>query len=163
MGKTKEIPMSNKPVIDALKTALADTYTLQLKTQNYHWNVEGRDFAALHALFETQYNELFAAVDEIAERIRALDEKAPGTYAEFSKMTTLEEGDANLDEFGMVRDLYKSNQQITATLKKGVEKAESADDVSTADLLTGRITVHEKAAWMLKSTLAPDQRKKLAA
>lgn len=155
--------MSNKPVIDALKTALADTYTLQLKTQNYHWNVEGRDFAALHALFETQYNELFAAVDEIAERIRALDEKAPGTYAEFSKMTTLEEGDANLDEFGMVRDLYKSNQQITATLKKGVEKAESADDVSTADLLTGRITVHEKAAWMLKSTLAPDQRKKLAA
>lgn len=155
--------MSNKPVIDALKTSLADTYTLQLKTQNYHWNVEGRDFAALHALFENQYNELFAAVDEIAERIRALDEKAPGTYAEFSKLTTLKEGDSSLDEFGMVRDLYQSNLQIAQTLKKGVEKAENADDVSTADLLTGRITVHEKAAWMLKSTLAPDQRKQLAA
>ena len=155
--------MSNKPVIQALKRALADTFTLQLKTQNYHWNVEGRDFAALHQLFENQYNELFAAVDEVAERIRALDEKAPGTYAEFSKLTSLEEGDAGLDEFGMVRDLYRSNLEVAANLKKGVEAAEKADDVSTADLLTGRITVHEKAAWMLKSTLAPENRKKLAA
>lgn len=155
--------MSNKPVTDALKVALADTYTLQLKTQNYHWNVEGRDFAALHALFMTQYTDLFTAADEIAERIRALDAKAPGTYAEFARLSDIEEGDSSLDEFGMVRDLYHSNLQVAANLKKAVEKADSADDVSTADLLTGRITMHEKAAWMLKSTLAPDQRKKLAA
>lgn len=155
--------MSNKPVTDALKVALADTYTLQLKTQNYHWNVEGPLFRSLHLLFEEQYNELFAAVDVIAERIRALGEKAPGTSSEFAKLSKIKEGKAEADEFEMVKDLFQTNHQIVENLKKGVEKAEKADDPATADLLTSRIAAHDKAAWMLKSVLAPAERKKLSA
>ncbi len=155
--------MSNKPVTDALKGVLADTYSLQLKTQNYHWNVEGPLFRSLHLIFEEQYNELFAAVDAIAERIRALGEKAPGTYSEFQKLSKIKEGNSANDEFAMVKDLYQDNQTISANLKKAIEKAEKADDPSSADLLTQRITVHDKAAWMLKSILAPEQRKKLLA
>lgn len=155
--------MSNKPVTDALKTILADTYTLQLKTQNYHWNVEGTHFRSLHLLFEEQYNELFTAVDGIAERIRALGEKAPGTYAEFTKLSKMKEGNANIEDLDMVKDLYQSNQMVSQNLKKALAVAEKADDASTADLLTQRITVHDKAAWMLKSTLPAANRKKLAA
>jgi starvation-inducible DNA-binding protein len=155
--------MSNKPVTEALKAVLADTYSLQLKTQNYHWNVEGPLFRSLHLLFEEQYNELFVAVDGIAERIRALGEKAPGTYSEFAKLSKLKEGDAGADDFTMVRDLYRDNQTLSANLKKAIEKAEKADDAATVDLLTQRISVHDKAAWMLQATLAPEQRKKLLA
>lgn len=155
--------MSNKPVTDALKQALADTYTLQLKTQNYHWNVEGTHFRSLHLLFEEQYNELFAAVDVIAERIRTLGEKAPGSNSEFAKLTKLKEGNANFDDFEMVKDLYNTNLQVAESFKKSIEKAEKADDAATADLFTQRVAVHEKAAWMLKSSLAPNLAKKLAA
>lgn len=155
--------MSNKPVIDALKAILADTYSLQLKTQNYHWNVEGPLFHSLHVMFEEQYNELFSAVDVLAERIRALGEKAPGSYSEFAKLTKMKEAKADADDFEMVKDLYQSNQQLSENLKKALEKAEKADDASTADLFTQRITLHDKAAWMLRAVLAPEQRKKLAA
>lgn len=155
--------MSNKPVTDALKAALADTYTLQLKTQNYHWNVEGTHFRSLHLLFEEQYNELFAAVDVIAERIRTLGEKAPGTNTEFAKLTKVKEGNASFDDFEMVKDLYHTNLQMAQSFKKAIDKAETADDAATADLLTQRVAVHEKAAWFLRSSLAPNLAKKLAA
>lgn len=146
--------MSNKPVTDALKKILADTYTLQLKTQNYHWNVEGPHFRSLHLLFEEQYNELFTAVDSIAERIRALGEKAPGSYAEFAKLTKLKEADDSLEGIALAKDLAKANEQVTKNLKSALAVAEKADDASTADLLTQRITTHDKAAWMLRSIAA---------
>lgn len=146
--------MSNKPVTEALKKILADTYGLQLKTQNYHWNVEGPHFRSLHLMFEEQYNELFTAVDGIAERIRALGEKAPGTYSEFAKLSKIKEGDSELEGLAMAKDLYQSNQQLSKNLKAALAVAEKADDASTADLLTQRITVHDKAAWMLKSIAA---------
>lgn len=146
--------MSNKPVTDALKKILADTYSLQLKTQNYHWNVEGPLFRSLHLMFEEQYNELFTAVDGIAERIRALGEKAPGTYSEFAKLSKIKEGDDSLSGEAMAKDLQQSNLQLSKNLKAALAVAEKADDASTADLLTQRISVHDKAAWMLKSILA---------
>lgn len=154
--------MSNKPVTDALKKVLADTYTLQLMTQNYHWNVEGPRFPELHVLFEGQYNELFAAVDTIAERIRALGEKAPGSLSEFKKLSTVSDGDSSLDENAMVRDLYIANQQVVHLVKKALAVADKAGDASTVDMLTQRITVHDKASWMLKSTLPKEVRLKLA-
>lgn len=154
--------MSNKPVTEALKKLLADTYGLQLKTQNYHWNVEGTHFRSLHLLFEEQYNELFAAVDVIAERIRALGEKAPGTYSEFSKLSKVKEGNSDLDDMGMAADLYSTNQQLVQSLKKVIEVAEKADDAATADLATQRIAVHDKAAWMLKSSLPKGAKLKVA-
>ena len=154
--------MTNKPVSEGLKKVLADTYYLLTKTQNYHWNVEGPNFRAQHLLFEEQYNELFAATDLIAERIRALGEKAPGSATEFKKLATVTEGNSELDSNRMVKDLYESNRTVVATIKKALAAAEKADDVSTADLLTQRITAHEKAAWMLKSTFISDGKLKLA-
>jgi len=153
--------MSNKPVTEGLKRVLADTYTLYLKTQNYHWNVEGRHFRSLHLMFEEQYTELAAANDEIAERIRALGEKAPGSYAEFVKLATIKEGNSELDENQMVKDLYQSHQTIVATLKKALAAAQKADDEPTADILIGRLAIHEKTAWMLRSSLPADVKAKL--
>lgn len=153
--------MTNKPVTEALKRVLADNYALYLKTQNYHWNVEGRHFKSLHVMFEEQYTALFAANDELAERIRQLGEKAPGTFAEFSKLTSIKEGNSELDENQMVKDLYVSNQQIVTTLKKAIAAAEKADDNATADMLVARIQAHDKAAWMLKSSLPADVKSKL--
>ena len=153
--------MSNKPVTDAMKKALADTYTLYLKTQNYHWNVEGARFRSLHLMFEEQYTALAAVVDETAERIRALGEKAPGTYAEFSKLSSIKEGNSDFDENQMVRDLYTSHQSMIATLKKVATAAEKAEDKVTEDFAIGRIADHEKTAWMLKSSLPADAKGKL--
>ncbi len=155
--------MSNKPVTDALKKILAETAGLQLKTQNYHWNVEGANFQSLHVLFEGQYNELFEAVDLLAERIRALGEKAPGSYSEFKKLSTMSEADHGIDSNGMLKDLHDSNRAMTQHLKKALKIAEKADDASTVDMLTQRITVHDKAAWMLKASLPKDAKIKLAA
>ena len=154
--------MSNKPVTDALKKILADSYGLMLMTQNYHWNVEGPRFPELHALFQTQYEELFAAVDTIAERIRALGEKAPGSYSEFKKLSSISDADSSLDENGMVRDLYIAHTQLLALLKKSLATADKANDDATVDLLTQRIATHDKTAWMLRSTLPKDVRLKLA-
>ena len=154
--------MSNKPVTDALKKILAETYSLQLKTQNYHWNVEGSNFISLHTLFETQYNDLFVAVDTIAERIRALGEKAPGSYGEFKKLASASEGNSGFDATQMLADLHSNNVALSAQLAKALAVADKAGDDSTVDLLTQRITVHDKAAWMLRASLPKDAKVKLA-
>jgi starvation-inducible DNA-binding protein len=154
--------MSNKPVTEALKRCLADTYTLLTKTQNYHWNVEGPNFRGLHLLFEEQYNELFLATDLIAERIRALGEKAPASSAEFSKLTKIKEGNNELDADGMLQDLYTSNQQAADSFKKLFEVTEKADDGATNDLSNQRRAAHEKAAWMLKASLPKGAKLKVA-
>lgn len=154
--------MSNKPVTEALKKLLADTYGLMLKTQNYHWNVEGPQFNGLHALFMQQYNELFLAVDIIAERIRALGEKAPGSYGDFSKLSKLADGDGDYDADRMLKDLYEGHQLVLSTIKKVFAAAEKAGDQPTLDICNERTGTHEKSAWMLRSSLPPQARVKLA-
>ncbi len=154
--------MSNKPVTENLKKTLADTYSLLTKTQNYHWNVEGANFSSLHTLFEGQYTELFAAVDVIAERIRALGEKAPGSASEFKKWSSMSEGSSSFSSDRMLQDLHDSNMIVLATIKKALAAAEKAGDASTADLMTQRISAHEKAAWMLRSSLPSGSKLKLA-
>lgn len=137
-----------------LSSLLADSYTLYLKTHNYHWNVEGPQFNTLHLMFEAQYTELATAVDEIAERIRALGVKAPGSYAEFSKLTSVDEagGDENAEE--MIRQLAIGQETIVRTARAAFPAASDANDEPTADLLTQRMQIHEKNAWMLRSMLA---------
>lgn len=139
------------PVVKALEQALADTFTLALKTQNYHWNVVGSNFFGLHNLFEEQYTDGFTAADEIAERIRALGAAAPGGLRAFQEITTVADAKDGIDSKTMIDDLAESHAAVSASLKTGVDVAEKAGDVSTADLLTGRITTHDKAAWMLRS------------
>ena len=138
--------------ITELKNCLADTYTLLLKTHNYHWNVTGPNFFSLHTLFEGQYNELFLAVDELAERIRALGEKAPGSFSEFSNLSTLVEADNSLDANGMIKDLSNSNELVIETLIKLRDTADAEEDSETEDIAIARIKVHQKNAWMLKSS-----------
>ncbi|MFM9890375.1 MAG: Dps family protein [Rickettsiales bacterium] len=154
--------MSNKPVTDALKKALADTYTLMIKTHNYHWNVEGPDFRGLHMMFEEQYTELFAAVDVIAERIRALGEKAPASMSEFSKLTKIKDGNNANDAAAMLADLHASNLQAAETMKKLFEVTEKAEDGASNDLSNQRRAAHEKAAWMLRASLPKGAKLKLA-
>ena len=139
----------------ALGGALADTYLLLLKTQNYHWNVTGSHFGSLHTLFETQYQDLFLAADAAAERIRALGHPAPGSYAEFVKIAQVKE-DAGLPRSWdlMVRNLMADHESISRTTKEVIELADEAGDDATADLMTQRQAVHDKAAWMLRSYLA---------
>ncbi len=144
--------MSNKPTADVLKIVLADSYALYLKTHNYHWNVEGANFRALHLMFEEQYTDLALAVDDIAERIRSLGEKAPGTFSKFSELSSIKEGNEKADAAYMVKDLADSQDQIVKSLKDALAVAQNADDEVTAGLLIDRMGIHEKAAWMLKST-----------
>jgi starvation-inducible DNA-binding protein len=143
---------NNAPVVTALEKALADTYALAIKTQNYHWNVTGADFFQLHGMFEEQYADLSAAADELAERIRALGHRAPGGLKAFQDLTQIEDGDGSSAALEMVKQLAGDHQIVSSLLKRGVEAAEEAGDVATADMLTGRITVHDKAAWMLNAT-----------
>lgn len=140
-------------VTRGLAGILANSYALYLKTQNYHWNVEGPAFHALHALFQRQYEELATAVDDIAERLRALGAYAPGSFAELSALSTLAEPTrGNAAE--MVSDLSESQTALIAAARAALATSEVAGDPVTADLLTQRIAVHEKAAWMLRSTTA---------
>ena len=139
--------------VNSLKQVLADTYALYLKTQNYHWNVTGPNFKPLHILFEEQYTELAAAVDDIAERIRTLGEKAPGTFGEYAKITKIAEGDVNANAETMVSHLVESHEQMIITLKMARDSARESDDDGTEDLMIERITVHEKTTWMLKASL----------
>ena len=143
-----------KAIANGLSVLLADTYTLYLKTHNYHWNVTGPMFQTLHTLFETQYNELALAVDEIAERIRALGEFAPGSYKEYAKLTNLKEADGIPAAEEMIKDLVKGQEAIAKTARSIVPVADGASDEVTLDLLTQRMTVHEKNAWMLRSLIA---------
>ena len=137
-----------------LSKLLADSYSLYLKTHNYHWNVEGPLFNTLHLMFEEHYTELATAVDEIAERIRALGVKAPGSYTDFGKLTSLEEatGDESAEE--MIRQLVIGQETVARTAREAIKAAEAASDEPTADLLTQRMQIHEKNAWMLRSMLA---------
>lgn len=141
-------------VADALSQLLADSYTLYLKTHNYHWNVTGPHFGALHALFETHYTDLALAVDEIAERIRALGEFAPGSYAEFSARTTVPEAEpGHPAAMEMVRGLAQDHETVARAAAAVIAVAESAGDEPTAGMATNRQEIHEKAAWMLRSFL----------
>jgi len=141
-------------IAEGLSRLLADSYTLYLKTHNYHWNVVGPMFNTLHLMFETQYDELALAVDEIAERIRALGVRAPGSYGEFTKLSSIPEDDDWPDAMTMVRQLVEGHEAVARTARSVFPPAEKAGDEPTADLLTQRMQVHEKTAWMLRSLLA---------
>jgi starvation-inducible DNA-binding protein len=144
--------MTNKTT-DALGHLLADSYLLYLKTHNFHWNVTGPMFTTLHTLFETQYTELALAVDEIAERIRALGAIAPGSFSAFIKLAKVQEAESVPKATEMIRVLADDQAKVTAAAKKVVELAEAGGDDATADLGIKRIQVHEKNAWMLESHL----------
>ena len=137
-----------------LARLLADSYTLYLKTHNYHWNVKGPLFNTLHQMFEEQYTELATAVDEIAERIRALGEPAPGSYRAYAELTAIEEADGEPSAEEMIRQLLKGQETVVRTARSVIGAAEAANDEPTADLLTQRMQVHEKNAWMLRSMVA---------
>ncbi|WP_428245951.1 Dps family protein [Ferrovibrio sp.] len=142
-----------KKIADGLSRLLADTYTLYLKTHNYHWNVTGPMFQTLHLMFETHYNELALAVDAIAERIRALGVAAPGTYAKFVKLSSIKEVETIPAATDMIKDLVKGHEAVARTARAVFPVADKASDEPTADLLTQRLQVHEKTAWMLRSLL----------
>ena len=141
-------------IADGLAHLLADTYTLYLKTHNYHWNVTGPMFQTLHLMFETQYNELALAVDAVAERIRALGAPAPGSYREFGVLTSIVEDTDSPDATEMIRRLVAGQETVVRTARSVFPVVDRAHDEPTADLLTQRMQVHEKTAWMLRSLLA---------
>ena len=141
-------------ITEGLSRLLADSYTLYLKTHNYHWNVTGPMFQTLHLMFETQYNELALAVDLIAERIRSLGAPAPGSYREFAALASIAEDEDRPDATEMIRRLVKGQETVARTARSVFPAVESAHDEPTADLLTQRMQVHEKTAWMLRSLLA---------
>jgi starvation-inducible DNA-binding protein len=141
-------------IADGLAHLLADTYTLYLKTHKYHWNVTGPMFQTLHLMFETQYNELSLAVELIAERIRALDVLAPGSYAEFVKLSSIKEDTDTPSATEMIKRLVDGQEAVVRTARALFPLVDSAHDEPTADLLTQRMQVHEKTAWMLRSLLA---------
>jgi starvation-inducible DNA-binding protein len=144
---------SNEHVVEALSRLLADTYTLYLKTHNYHWNVTGPMFNTLHTLFETEYTEYALAVDEIAERIRAIGARAPGSYTEFAELASVKEDRGSPPAMEMIEHLVADQAATAAAARNVVEVAESAGDKATADLGVRRIETHEKNAWMLRSHL----------
>lgn len=141
-------------IIEGLSRLLADSYTLYLKTHNFHWNVTGPQFLTLHTLFEQHYNELALAVDLIAERIRALGAYAPGSYKAFAELTSVEDASGVPAATDMVRQLVKDHETVVRTARSVFPAAEDAGDEATADLVTQRLQVHEKTAWMLRSLVA---------
>lgn len=143
-----------KQIADGLARLLADSYTLYLKTHNYHWNVTGPLFNTLHTMFEAQYTELATAVDEIAERIRALGHPAPGSYQAFARLTSIEEEQAMPSAEEMIRQLVIGQEAVVKTARDVFGLADAANDEPTADLLTQRMQLHEKNAWMLRAMLA---------
>ena len=140
-------------IAEGLSHLLADTYTLYLKTHNFHWNVKGPMFQTLHLMFETQYTELALAVDLIAERIRALGFPAPGTYAEYAKLSSIKETSGVPEATEMIRLLVEGQEAVTRTARKMFPIVDKASDEPTADLLTQRMQIHEKTAWMLRALL----------
>ena len=151
LGIEKE---DREQIAAGLSKLLADSYTLYLKTHNYHWNVTGPMFNTLHVMFEQHYTELATAVDEIAERIRALGVKAPGTYREFAALTSIDEASGNESAEDMIRQLVVGQEAVVRTAREVFPAADAANDEPTADLLTQRMQIHEKNAWMLRSMLA---------
>ena len=144
---------SSSKVVEELSHLLADSYTLYLKTHNFHWNVTGPMFTTLHTLFETQYTELALAVDEIAERIRTLGARAPGSYAEFAQLTSVKEAKGTTAATQMVRQLTADQATIATAAQRVVAAAQAAGDEASADLGIRRMQVHQKNAWMLRSHL----------
>ena len=144
---------SRKQIADGLSHVLADTYTLYLKTHNFHWNVTGPMFQTLHLLFETQYTELATAVDLIAERIRALGYPAPGTYSDYAKLSSIAETPGVPKATEMIRLLVEGQEAVVRTARSIFPVVEQVNDEPTADLLTQRMQIHEKNAWMLRSLL----------
>ena len=141
-------------VVAELSKTLADTYTLYLMTHNFHWNVTGPMFSTLHQLFMTQYTETWQALDAIAERIRALGHYAPGTYAEYARLSSIAEPTTVPSAQDMLHMLVDGNEAVARTARQAFQCADAANDQPTADLLTQRLDVHEKNAWMLRSLLA---------
>ena len=144
--------MKNRQVITVLEEILANSYALMLKTQSYHWNVVGDNFKPLHELFGAQYEEMFEAIDEIAERIRALDCKVNGSFENFLKLSKFKSGNSNLDAKLMLKDLIADHEVLIKDLKYGVKIMQREEDEASADMLIERIQIHEKAIWMLKSS-----------
>jgi starvation-inducible DNA-binding protein len=144
---------SRKEIAEGLSRLLADTYSLYLKTHNFHWNVTGPMFQTLHLMFETQYTELALAVDLIAERIRALGFPAPGTYSDYAKLSSIEETPGVPKAQDMIRLLVEGQEAVARTARSIFPVADQVNDEPTADLLTQRLQVHEKTAWMLRSLL----------
>jgi starvation-inducible DNA-binding protein len=142
-----------KEIAEGLSRLLADTYTLYLKTHNFHWNVTGPMFQTLHLMFETQYNELALAVDLIAERIRALGFPAPGTYVDFGRLSSIPEEQGVPPAQEMIRKLVKGHEAVVRTARSVFPVFVKNCDEPTADLLTQRMQIHEKTAWMLRSLL----------
>ena len=150
IGISKE---RRKDIADGLSRLLADEYTLYLKTHNFHWNVTGPMFNTLHLMFETHYNESALAVDLVAERIRALGFAAPGTYKQYAALSSIDETEGVPEAMEMVRLLVKAHEACAKTARGIFAAADEAGDEPTADLLTQRMQVHEKTAWMLRSLL----------
>jgi starvation-inducible DNA-binding protein len=144
---------NRKKIANGLSALLADSYTLYLMTHNFHWNVTGPQFNSLHAMFMQQYTEQWTALDLIAERIRALGFPAPGTYKEFAKLASIKEVDGVPKATDMVRHLVAAQEATARTARKMFPVVDAANDQPTADVLTQRIDVHEKTAWMLRSLL----------
>lgn len=142
-----------KAVAEALGKVLADTYFLYMKTQNYHWNVTGPHFNSLHAMFEAQYIELRDAADEVAERIRSLGHFAPGSYKQYAKLTAIDEAEGVPSAEEMVRHLETGHETVSRTADAARAVAEENGDEVSLDMMVGRMTVHQKTAWMLRSTL----------
>ncbi|NEP17362.1 MAG: DNA starvation/stationary phase protection protein [Leptolyngbya sp. SIO4C1] len=142
-----------KAIADGLSRLLADTYTLYLKTHNFHWNVTGPMFQTLHLMFEEQYNELSVAVDDIAERIRALGFPAPGTYSDYAELSSIQETKGVPTAEEMIKLLVEGQEAVVRTARSIFSAVDEANDEPTADLLTQRMQVHEKTAWMLRSLL----------
>lgn len=144
---------NRKAIADGLSRLLADEYTLYLKTHNFHWNVTGPMFNTLHLMFEGHYNESALAVDSVAERIRSLGFPAPGTYKQYAALSSIEETDGVPEAMEMVRLLVKGHEACAKTARDVFKPAEEGSDEATCDLLTQRLQLHEKTAWMLRSLL----------
>lgn len=144
---------SRKAIADGLSRLLADTYTLYLKTHNFHWNVTGPRFQSLHMMFEEQYTELATAVDELAERIRTLGYPAPGTYSEYAELSSIKETTGVPTAEDMIKLLVEGNEAVVRTARSIIPIAEEATDEATIDMVVTRMEVHEKTAWMLRSSI----------
>ena len=142
-----------KAIAEGLNRVLADTFALYLKTHSFHWNVTGSMFNTLHTMFMTQYTELWTALDEVAERIRALGYPAPGSFSQFSKLASISEEQGVPKAQEMIRQLVEGHEAVARTARQVFPTAEQANDQPTADLLTQRLQIHEKTAWMLRSML----------
>jgi len=159
--KTTALPVIEdkdaQKVAGALSNVLADTFVLYLKTHNFHWNVTGPMFPTLHSMFEEQYNELWLAVDAIAERMRSLGLVAPGSYGEFTRLTYLQESPVATNATEMIAELLRDHETAARTARSALAVARMAIDAPTEDLLTQRLAAHEKAAWMLRSLLTEEE------